>query len=335
MKRFTLMACAGLMAAAMATPSLAADLPRPAYKAPVFVAPFSWSGFYVGINGGYGWGTSNWSSAAGRQRQAEGWRGRRHARLQPADRQLGLGSGRRHRLCLSRAPISAPAMCWRPSDARPKPLAWHRARPYRLCLRSLAALLHRRRGLRRRTMTPNNGFREQDTARLDRSAAAWNGPSWAPGRPSSNISMSILARRPAVPQFAASPPTRSTSQPTWSVSASTTASDARVPSARHRCGKTALGPASRRPFAFPALVLRRRLELFAVGIDLVGVLHLAQVATVAASSGAMVLPCASASLPKRAAHIVHHRRDLLVLEHVAERRHRAVETLSVNGDPAA
>jgi outer membrane immunogenic protein len=63
MKRFTLMACAGLMAAAMATPSFAADLPRPAYKAPVFVAPFSWSGFYVGINGGYGWGTSDWSSA--------------------------------------------------------------------------------------------------------------------------------------------------------------------------------------------------------------------------------------------------------------------------------
>jgi outer membrane immunogenic protein len=61
MKRFTLMACAGLMAAAMATPSLAADLPR---KAPVsYVAPFSWSGFYVGINGGYGWGTSDWSSA--------------------------------------------------------------------------------------------------------------------------------------------------------------------------------------------------------------------------------------------------------------------------------
>jgi len=63
MKRFTLMACAGLMAAAMATPSLAADLPRPAFKSPVFVAPFSWSGFYVGINGGYGWGTSNWSNA--------------------------------------------------------------------------------------------------------------------------------------------------------------------------------------------------------------------------------------------------------------------------------
>jgi outer membrane immunogenic protein len=50
---------------ALAQPSLAADL-RPAYKAPpgAFVAPFNWTGFYVGLNGGYGWGTSNWSSAA-------------------------------------------------------------------------------------------------------------------------------------------------------------------------------------------------------------------------------------------------------------------------------
>ena len=62
MKRFTLMACAGLFAAAMACPSQAADIARPAYKAPVYVAPFSWSGFYVGINGGYGWGDSDWSS---------------------------------------------------------------------------------------------------------------------------------------------------------------------------------------------------------------------------------------------------------------------------------
>lgn len=60
MKRLTLTACAGLLAAAMAAPSFAADLPRPSYKAPIYVAPFSWSGFYVGINGGYGWGLSNW-----------------------------------------------------------------------------------------------------------------------------------------------------------------------------------------------------------------------------------------------------------------------------------
>lgn len=61
MTRKILAAFAGLLALAMASPSSAADMPR---KAPAYyVAPFSWSGFYVGINGGYGWGTADWSSA--------------------------------------------------------------------------------------------------------------------------------------------------------------------------------------------------------------------------------------------------------------------------------
>jgi outer membrane immunogenic protein len=62
MKRFTLAACAGLLAAVMALPSFAADMPWPAYKAPSSAAPWNWTGFYVGINGGYGFGTSNWTS---------------------------------------------------------------------------------------------------------------------------------------------------------------------------------------------------------------------------------------------------------------------------------
>jgi outer membrane immunogenic protein len=66
MKRLLLTACAGLLVAAMATPSFAADLPRPAYKAPIYTAPyFSWTGFYVGINGGYGFGRSEISNALG------------------------------------------------------------------------------------------------------------------------------------------------------------------------------------------------------------------------------------------------------------------------------
>src|SRR3954467_3783737 len=42
-----------------------ADLPR-SYKAPVYVAPvYNWTGFYVGINGGYGWGQSKWAGTGG------------------------------------------------------------------------------------------------------------------------------------------------------------------------------------------------------------------------------------------------------------------------------
>jgi outer membrane immunogenic protein len=65
MKRFTLTACAILLAAAMATTSFAADLssplPRPTYKGPVYVAGYNWTGFYVGLNGGYGFGKTSWS----------------------------------------------------------------------------------------------------------------------------------------------------------------------------------------------------------------------------------------------------------------------------------
>ena len=68
MKRFILTLGAGLLAAAMALPSFAADLPRPVYKSapPVpYIAPFTWSGFYIGLNGGYGWGKADVSNALG------------------------------------------------------------------------------------------------------------------------------------------------------------------------------------------------------------------------------------------------------------------------------
>ena len=53
-------AAAWLVAAGAA---MAADLPAPLpYKAPPIAAPMArdWGGLYVGINGGYAWGTSDW-----------------------------------------------------------------------------------------------------------------------------------------------------------------------------------------------------------------------------------------------------------------------------------
>jgi len=50
-----------LLSAFAASPALAADLPRRApAPAPAMVAPvWNWSGFYVGLNGGYSWGRSS------------------------------------------------------------------------------------------------------------------------------------------------------------------------------------------------------------------------------------------------------------------------------------
>jgi len=44
--------------------SLAADIPRPATspKAPAMISAYDWTGGYIGISGGYGWGGSTWSS---------------------------------------------------------------------------------------------------------------------------------------------------------------------------------------------------------------------------------------------------------------------------------
>lgn len=61
MKRFVLAAVAAVVMSAAAN---AADLPRRQampVKAPDYVAAYNWTGFYVGINGGYGWGRSNFS----------------------------------------------------------------------------------------------------------------------------------------------------------------------------------------------------------------------------------------------------------------------------------
>jgi outer membrane immunogenic protein len=63
--RLILAGIAALLMAPLA--AQAADLPQPSYKAqPGVLAPAyaNWTGFYVGINGGYGFGTSKWDVPA-------------------------------------------------------------------------------------------------------------------------------------------------------------------------------------------------------------------------------------------------------------------------------
>src|SRR5688572_374146 len=44
-----------IISAALAAPALAADMPVKARPAPL-AAAYDWSGFYVGVHAGYGWG---------------------------------------------------------------------------------------------------------------------------------------------------------------------------------------------------------------------------------------------------------------------------------------
>jgi outer membrane immunogenic protein len=55
------------VASMLATSALAADLPARTYtKAPVYVEPvYDWTGFYIGLNGGYSWGNSSNTFTAG------------------------------------------------------------------------------------------------------------------------------------------------------------------------------------------------------------------------------------------------------------------------------
>src|SRR5580692_4762850 len=62
-----LQGAAGLIALAIAVPAAAADLPARTYtKAPAIVAAaYDWSGFYIGLNGGGGWGHKCWDRNTG------------------------------------------------------------------------------------------------------------------------------------------------------------------------------------------------------------------------------------------------------------------------------
>ena len=58
----SLAALTGTAAAADLPPRLA---PAPYYKAPVAIPVYNWTGFYIGINGGGGFGRSQWDTTGG------------------------------------------------------------------------------------------------------------------------------------------------------------------------------------------------------------------------------------------------------------------------------
>ena len=97
MKRLYL-ACVGVVALAGA--AAAADLPRsrsPTSKPAIYNPLFTWTGFYLGLNGGGGWGRRT-GIRPDRQFGFVGGPHRRHRRLQLADRPSGPRHGRRCRL---------------------------------------------------------------------------------------------------------------------------------------------------------------------------------------------------------------------------------------------
>lgn len=71
--RRVLLSTISLLALSVAGAS-AADIPRPGptYKAPVAVPVYNWTGGYIGINGGYGWGQSDWGFFGGDANPAGG-----------------------------------------------------------------------------------------------------------------------------------------------------------------------------------------------------------------------------------------------------------------------
>jgi outer membrane immunogenic protein len=63
MKAFLFSSTVALATMGVVAAASAADIrppPPPVTKAPVVVPPYNWSGFYLGINGGYGFGRAKW-----------------------------------------------------------------------------------------------------------------------------------------------------------------------------------------------------------------------------------------------------------------------------------
>ena len=191
MKKKLLLASASILALGIAS-AQAADIPqRMPAKAPMYVAPvYNWTGPYIGINGGGGWGRSSFDGpfTAGSFRYVRR-AGRRHARLQLAGRHSCVGVSK----AISTGAIFA-AVRFGAGTTCETPPAWLGTVRGRLGYDgSLHALRDRRRWhSATSTRSPASAVRARPR-RAGRSAAA-SKPRWSPtGPPSSNIFMSISA----------------------------------------------------------------------------------------------------------------------------------------------
>jgi outer membrane immunogenic protein len=89
MKRvfFALASMAALMGTAAAADLPPRPAPQPYYKAPVAMQVYNWTGFYIGINGGWGW--NQWSNPDG-QLAAAGFNGTQNGNGGIAGGQIGF-----------------------------------------------------------------------------------------------------------------------------------------------------------------------------------------------------------------------------------------------------
>ena len=183
---------------ALAVRHAAAALPAAAARAPAYVPFFTWNGVYVGINAGYGFGSRTGPTPSPAVSTGDfNINGALVGGTLGYNMQFGAS-------CSASRPTSTGAT----SRARPRrpaaalrdleQLARHRPRPHRLCLRPLPALSHRRRWPTATSRARRRASQlQQHQCRLDRRRRRRIRLHRATGRPRSNISMSISARRPA------------------------------------------------------------------------------------------------------------------------------------------
>ena len=203
MKRvfFALVSLAALTGTAAAADLPPRPAPAPYYKAPVAVPVYNWTGFYIGINGGGGFGRSQWDTTGGFNTSGGLVGGTVGYNYQFGQAVVGVEGDIDWADINGTTNTACPLGC-KTSDH------WlvDRARPARLRGRPLHALRHRRRRVRRHQRL-DAGLRRRQPQPMPAgpSARASNSrsPATGPPRPSisTSTSASSIAASRAVPPY--------------------------------------------------------------------------------------------------------------------------------------